>query len=112
MIRFTVFSAHVFTGLVHRSNDLIERDTGFTYATHRHRRRVYRFHGRDGISLYAGNLYLPAQRIAGQSQMMFHGNFSGAQRLLHGCAHQFSQPAAAIEHATPISPDSQLQIPE
>lgn len=59
-----------------------------------------------------GNLYLPAQRIAGQSQMMFHGNFSGAQRLLHGCAHQFSQPAAAIEHATPISPDSQLQIPE
>ncbi len=31
--------------LVHRSNDLIERNTGFAYATHRHRRRVYRFHG-------------------------------------------------------------------
>ncbi len=48
------------TGLVHRSNDLIERNTGFAYATHRHRRRVYRFHGRDGVSLYAGNL-VPAR---------------------------------------------------
>ena len=45
-----------------------------------HARRANRFDSTHGVALYTGHLYQAADWVAGQSQVMFHGNF---RRVLH-----------------------------
>jgi hypothetical protein len=43
-------------------------------------------------------------RVAGQTEVMFHTDFRRHADLLRACAQQFCQTAAAMEQATPTSP--------
>src|SRR5579875_3360129 len=70
--RFLVFRLHVSAGLSHCLDDLIEGHPMRAIAVERKRRRRNRLVRTEGVPLDAGNLDQPANRVAGQAQVMLH----------------------------------------
>ncbi|MNN09516.1 hypothetical protein D3C81_1224000 [compost metagenome] len=60
-----------------------------------HAHGVDRFHRAHGVALDAGYLDQPADRVAGQTQVVFHADLGGVLHLLHGAAHDFAQGAGS-----------------
>ncbi|MNJ21600.1 hypothetical protein D3C77_159550 [compost metagenome] len=59
-------------------------------------RHAHRIDGLDrthGVALDAGHLDQPANRVAGQAQVVFHADFGGVLDLLHRAAHDLAQGA-------------------
>src|SRR5487761_1784463 len=86
--RFLVAALHVESGAVHRLDDLVERNFVRPGFVHGDAARVHRLHRAHGVTLDAGNLHQPANRIAGHAKIMFHGNFSGMLLFRIASAHR------------------------
>jgi hypothetical protein len=54
---------------------------------------VDRLHRAHGIALDARHLHQPANRVAGQAEVVFHADFGGVLHLLHAAAQHFAQRA-------------------
>jgi len=63
--------------------------------TQGHARRVDRLHRAHGVAFDAGHLNQPADRIAGQPEVVLHADLGGVLDLLRGAAEHFAQRAGA-----------------
>ncbi|MNM90876.1 hypothetical protein D3C81_1031540 [compost metagenome] len=64
-----------------------------TVATQGHAHRIDGLDRAHGVALDARHLNQPADRIAGQAQVVFHADLGGVLDLLHAAAHDFTQGA-------------------
>jgi hypothetical protein len=80
VIRLTVLRAHVFTRFIHGGNHLIERNAWLADTAHRHVAALIAFTDEIAFRSTQG-IVPPANRIAGQSEMVLHGDFCGIQHL-------------------------------
>ena len=100
-MKILVLIIHVGGGLGHGFDHLIKADLVVRILAHqRQARGVDRLDRADGVALDARNLHEPAHGIAGQPQIMLHGDLGGVLDL--GVAG--AEPPAAMEQATPTSP--------
>src|SRR4051812_2163539 len=84
--RFLVLGLHVRARLAHGLDDLVERDVVRAVAAQRHARDVDGFGRADRISFNAGDLHEAADRIAGESEVVLHGDFRRVLDLAHRTA--------------------------
>src|SRR5258708_31746037 len=102
--RLLVFVLHVRTGVAHGADDLVERHEVLAAALQRHARGVDGLDRGHRVALDAGNLDEPPDRIAGEAEVVLHGDLRRVLRLWGRATHHLRQRPAAIEQAEPTSP--------
>src|SRR5690606_27267450 len=78
---FLVLVLHVAAGVAHGLDDLVERHLVLAVAAQRHARGVDRLHRAHRVALDAGDLHQPADRVAGEPQVVLHADFGGVLDL-------------------------------
>src|SRR5690606_32016146 len=83
---FLVFVAHVAAGVAHGPDHLVQADLVLAVAAERHARGVDGLDRAHGVALDAGDLHQPADRIAGQAEVVLHADLGGVLDLHRGAA--------------------------
>src|SRR5690606_18470579 len=78
---FLVLVLHVVAGLAHGLDDLVEGDLVGPVAAHGHAAGVDRLDRAHGVALDAGDLHQPADRVAGQAEVVLHADLGGVLDL-------------------------------
>ncbi len=89
--RLLVLGEHVGAGLAHGLDDLVQAHEVRTVAMQRHARRVDRLDRGDGVALDARDLHQPADRVAGQPQVVLHADLGRVLRLGRRAAQRRAQ---------------------
>src|SRR5690348_17699547 len=80
---FLVLVLHVAAGVAHGLDDLVERHAVFAVALHRHALGVDGLDRTHGVALDAGDLHQATDRVAGESEVVFHADLGGVLDLVH-----------------------------
>src|SRR4029079_6669225 len=75
--RLLVFVFHVGAGGTHGANDLVQRHEVLAAALEGHAGGVDGLDGRHRVALDAGDLDEPPDRVAGQAEVVLHGDLGG-----------------------------------
>src|SRR5919112_2641068 len=81
-----VLVLHVCAGLAHGLDRLVQRDVVPAVAAHGHARRGDGLDRADGVALDAGDLHQPADRVAGQAEVVLDADLGGVLDLLRRSA--------------------------
>src|SRR5918997_3679977 len=77
-----VLVLHVRAGLAHRLDGLVQRDVVPAVAAHGHASRRDGLDRADGVALDAGDLHEPADRVAGEPEVVLDADLRGVLHLL------------------------------
>ena len=74
--RFLVVGFHIHAGLIHGSDDLVERDFVVARFAHGDSASIHGLHGAHGIAFYARNLNQSADWIARHAEVVLHADLA------------------------------------